>query len=478
LDLLPGDVLSASQREAIEAFLYREAARVRADFAARIPWYVRADRPDTNQWIVPTAGLFVVASRRAADPRWQELFTAAVSYIERSLDRIGDGGDMVEGWSYAYVSAQALYLVAWYALDSPRPDIASHPFFHRFPAWLASRVQPGRYTINSGDCVMCDTVGRDDARLRRLFALAELVDASGVAEWARSTMFDAPSSPLSFAELLVQGRPSRARPRPAPLWAVHPRSAIYYWRTSFEDDATGLWVRGSSPRDIHAHQDYGHVSLYVRGEPILIEAGQPPQYSDARLAWYRSAAAHNSLEVGTNIGPISAIPASNAEIHVLRASARSTEAEVDMDWLFPAQLRSYRRHIALDVDPDSNRSEFTVSDIVIDADEMPRAAPNRTLRFRWHTGSVLPLEVVDGMDGHSRVAFHIGELRVEAVVSASAGCRTAPLAAPAPNAVDPLRITDETLPGKHHYGFEVVCTPIAATSNVSMTLVAMPITGE
>ena len=473
LDFLPADALDGAQREAIEAFLFREATRVQADFAARVPWYVRADRTDTNQWIVPAAGMFVVASRHADDPRWRELFAAATGYVERSLDRIGDDGDMVEGWSYAYVSAEALYLAAWYALGSPRPDIASRPFFQRFPAWLASRVQPGRYTINSGDCGMCDRVGRDNARFRQLLALAGLVDGSGVAEWARNTMFDAPSSQLSFAELLVDGRPSHPTPHPPPLSAMHRNSSIYYWRTSFADDATGLWLRGSSPSDFHAHHDYGHVSLYVRGQPILIEAGQPALYSDPRLGWYRSAAAHNSLEVRTRAGTVAPIPASESQINVLRSSAWDTEAEINMDRVFPVQIRSYRRHIALKVEPNGERTDFEASDTIFRNEEMSVAVSDGELHFRWHTGSDRPLVITNAIDSPSKVLFSIGELRIAATISAPAGCRTIPLAMPDPIATDPQRILDETLSSKYHYGFEVVCTPIVAVLNVTVALVVV-----
>jgi hypothetical protein len=84
-----------------------------------------------------------------------------------------------------------------------------------------------------------------------------------------------------------------------PLFAYYARATRVNWRSSWDENATGVWVRGGHPTDQHDHQDRGHVNFILHGRPILIEAGTPAYHHPLMMTHYTTGAGHNVLQLGT-----------------------------------------------------------------------------------------------------------------------------------------------------------------------------------
>jgi hypothetical protein len=124
--------------------------------------------------------------------------------------------------------------------------LLNHPFLKMYPGWVVQHYQPGGSFINAFDC-------------------------------------------FGAARLPALGRPPVADVAP-PLWTQCDRARRVNWRSSSNEDATGVWIRGGHKDDQHDHAGRGHLNFIYRGNPILIEAGTP-YYHNAKLATHYASAA-------------------------------------------------------------------------------------------------------------------------------------------------------------------------------------------
>jgi len=171
---------------------------------------------------------------------------------------------------------------------------------------------------------------------------------------------------------------------------VYDRARRVNWRSSWGEDATGVWVRGGHPDDQHDHADRGHVNYIFKGRPILIEAGTPAYHNPLIGSHYASGFGHNVLQVGTNVpgrdvsGAQS--PHCTAALTVLRLDDKGGAVTVDPTASYKEGVSRWIRHVAWDADQLTTRDEVTASSSAI-------------LCFRWHLGTEAKPEIVETKEG-------------------------------------------------------------------------------
>ena len=300
LELLPYGAVEAPLRQQLCDLLAREIASIVGDWEAKRQWFVRSDNPVTNQWVLPTEGLVracLILGREAH----QDAYELGVANLIRALDAHGTAGEFEEGISYATFTVGSLVAAARAMAAAGDCRALDHPFLRHFPVWMVHHLQPGRSGINCFDAGGTGHIGRDHAPFRHLLSLLLVCTGHPTARWALREPFDGPSNDLvgAVARAALDTGPSEA----PPLYAAYERATRVNWRSNWQDDATGIWMRGGHRLDQHDHQDRGHVSFTCRGTPMLIEAGTP-SYDEAEMSrLYKSGVGHNVLQVGTEMPP-------------------------------------------------------------------------------------------------------------------------------------------------------------------------------
>lgn len=147
LEILPAAAQYGDVRGRLEALLAAEIAQVVDDWQTRRPWFVRANNPITNQWVLPTEGL-VRACLVLGQARHADAYALGVANLLTALDAHGAQGEFEEGYHYAAFTVSSLLAAARaMALDGDRRAI-DHPFLQRFPLWLVHHLQPPRQIID------------------------------------------------------------------------------------------------------------------------------------------------------------------------------------------------------------------------------------------------------------------------------------------------------------------------------------------
>ena len=381
LELLPPDAIEDQLRAKLNALLETEIAGVVDDWQARRPWFVRGNNPVTNQWVLPTEGL-VRACLILGVGAHRDAYELGVKNLLAALDAHGPQGEFEEGFGYASFTVTSLLHAAHaMAVASDRRAI-DHPFLRHFPTWLVHHFQPGNMVIN---CF--DAGGAFDAAksTRPLLSLLAVCTNDPVARWALENQAGGPSNDLAglAARSLAPAGPDAA----LPLYAAYERAARVNWRDSWNDNATGVWVRGGHSLDQHDHQDRGHVNFIWKGKPILIEAGTPSYHHPLMMTQYTPGVGHNILQLG-DTSPVDAANAGElvwmpgwqkaggvAPISVDRLDASGGDITVDATKCYDG-LQSWKRRVQWDA------NSLTVSDEV-------QLAPGTVdvVIFRWHLGT-------------------------------------------------------------------------------------------
>jgi hypothetical protein len=253
---------------------------------------------------------------------------------------------------------------------------------------MVHHLQPGRTGINCFDAGGTGHIGRDDGPFRHLLSLLLVCTDDPLARWALSEQLDGPSDDLTGVMARVSlASGDRSQP---PSWAVYERAARANWRSSWEDDASGVWVRGGHMLDQHDHQDRGHVSFTRRGEPILIEAGTPSYEEPEMSRLFKSGVGHNVLQLGTEMPPPPVAgarplqtPAGWQQPHGGRPEAQAPVQAVQLD--------DAGGHVRLDaggcyaeVASWERSVEWSVDDCLIHDRVVLVAGAAEILLFRWH----------------------------------------------------------------------------------------------
>lgn len=444
LELLPPAAVDEPLRQRLHDLLAREIASVVDDWDVQRPWFVRGDNPVTNQWVLPTEGLVRACLILGRDRHGQE-YELGVANLLRALCAHGSAGEFEEGVGYATFTVGSLVAAARAMAVAGDRRAIDHPFLRHFPVWMAHHLQPGRAGINCFDAGGTGHIGPDHASFRQLLSLLLVCTDHPTARWALTEQFDRPSDDLvgALAGVAVGSGTSEA---PA-AFALYERAARVNWRSSWDDDATGLWVRGGHRLDQHDHQDRGHVSFTRCGVPVLIEAGTP-SYDEAEMSrLYKSGVGHNVLQVGTEMppppepgAPPMDLPKGWQQPHGGRAEAQAP--------VVAAQLNPAGGRVRLEaggcyegVASWERAVEWTATDCSISDRVQLEDGESRILIFRWHLAVAEAVSIVEDGEGWRA---HWG----------SATCR---LVSSAPVELTQVRLPDRSLPRTEGQACEHIC---------------------
>lgn len=375
LDIL-GDRLPEDLRAKLRENLQREIDSIVDDWETKRPWFVKADFPATNQWVLPLSGM-VYACLYLGDAKNLDAYNMGISNLARTAVSMGEDGSWREGLSYGSFSAEHVFWAAWAARRQGDDRLADFPFVQNYHSWMTHMLMPGRYAVNAFDCGLSTMSSRPDESLMLNVMLTESPEGF----WAIQTLFDRlPATRLGLLFDYYVGDREKSDAVPIP-WAYFPSQEVMTWRDSWNNrNAMGVWMRGGSTRDMHSHRDNGHISVYNGLNPVLIECGTC-SYSDPDLnPKYAEAAGHNILQVG-EFKPRSA--GRPAPITVGTLNETGGEVTVDPTLAFPV-AKSWIRKVRWHRD-----GWVRIAD---DANLLEEQAAG-TEFFRFHTGTTLPLDI-------------------------------------------------------------------------------------
>lgn len=395
LDILPHGTVPETLESRLHEVFAREIPSIVDDWESRRPWFVQHDNPVTNQWVLPTEGL-IRACILLGIERNHDAYEMGVSNLLRALDAHGQAGEFEEGIAYATVTVTSMVHTA-HAMALAGDDRAlQHPYLHNFALWMVHHIQPGRFLINSFDCfwqaIPRRGLGPHRGEFRGLLALLAVCAGNKVARWAIADQFDTAGEDL--ASLAAMTLPPVVEP--PPLFAYYDRARRVSWRNRWNDDASGVWIRGGHELDQHDHQDRGHVNFIAHGKPILIEAGTPAYHNPDLTRLYCSGAGHNVLQVGTAMPKHSSptrwvevpgwqLPRGVAPLRVDRLDTEGGNVTVDGTRCYSGVERWTRR-----VQWNANVIDVTDEVILVEGTE-------DFILFRWHLGTTaLPDIACDG----------------------------------------------------------------------------------
>lgn len=297
IDMLPPNSLPVALKKKIDSWLIYEIKLISSDWKNKVPWYVKKQASQSNQWVVPSAGLLCAASYLGKD-RFPAEYAMGLENISTSMTKMGNDGDSSEGFAYATSwTVPALYTCAYFLQQKGDKSLISKPFFNNFPSWVAAHYQPGKYIVNCfdwwGGCRnMYDRYMLDN------IAMLTAISDSPFLQWIIFNQHL--RMPANAYGLLCYAMLPKRMKQP-PLFAKFKSGRLLTWRSSWQDDASGLWLRGRDPEDFHAHFDCGHINYIKKGKLILLEAATTG-YSDKRMVYdYKSLRGHNVMQIGDNI---------------------------------------------------------------------------------------------------------------------------------------------------------------------------------
>jgi hypothetical protein len=425
LEIMPAGSIDPALVEKLDSLLLREIADIVEDWQVKRPWFVSGNNPITNQWVLPTEGLVracLVTGVEANRPAYE----LGVKNMLMAMDAHGEQGEFEEGANYAgFTVTSMLHTARALALTGDR-RLLEHPYLSRFPLWYLHHLQPGDMGINCFDCGWCQGARE---HMRPLLTLVAICVGDKTSRWALKNLMT--SDGTGLYGLLANNLDAAGIEQP-PLFAAYDRARRVNWRSSWELEAAGVWIRGGHKLDQHDHQDRGHVNFIHHGRAILIEAGTP-SYDHPRFSTHMaSGAGHNVLQLGAAspeglqvpIGGIPTLPgwqkeSAIAPITVNRLDRDGGEVVVDGTAGYD-HLDLWRRNV--------NWS----SDQIKVADEMVLAkGHDDVVLFRWHLGTHQPVQL--GGEGKSwRIEWP--DARIKLIASA-------------PIHVDQQLMPDNTLPG-------------------------------
>lgn len=364
LDILPEGSLPKPLVEKVHALLRQEVASIADDWHTKRSWFIRSNNPRTNQWVLPTEGLVraCIVLGKENHPKEYQL---GVTNLLKALDAQGPKGEFYEGIGYANFTVTSMLHAAHAMAVAGDRRALDHPFLQRFPTWMTHHLQPARFRINCFDAGGAKTP-RTDKSFRGILSLFLLLTNDPVARWALNHQFAGPSDD----HIGLVAKATTGSEKEPSLFAAYDGARRVNWRSDWNDDAIGVWIRGGHPLDSHDHHDRGHVNFIHRGRPILIESGTP-SYANPRIhTHYSTVLGHNVLEV-----PGVAAKKGKAKIEVKRLDADGGEVTVDPTPCYPG-VKRWMRKVSWGAD------QLEVEDEVV----FPQGKPQIAV-FRWHFGT-------------------------------------------------------------------------------------------
>lgn len=391
LDILPAHTLAADIDSAVRNRMAEEVELSHRDWSTGVPWYVNSDKANSNQWVVPASGMVIGAAALGRENH-PAAYALGVQSLRKSLALAGDDGSLNEGHTYGMSwTSFSLLLTARFMADAGDPSFAEAPFFRGFPEWMALAFQPGGNQVNAFDGFGAQ---RGSARLAAT-DLTRVAAVAASAPLARVVARETGGLRRDFFGLLARGllatSPEAALPPAAGLFA---RSRLFIWRSSWENDASGFWIRGGDLDDFHDHHDRGHVNFIVAGTPVLIEAGTPGYANPRKRPEYDSAIGHNTLVLDGDIFP----PKAPAPITVARHDATGGLVRVDLAAVYPSLASAERE------------AEWTPRELLVRDHLVARPDRPATPAWRWHLATAQAPSIQQIESGRWRVEVPAGRI--------------------------------------------------------------------
>lgn len=296
LEIVPPGHLTDTLFGRVKRLLASELLGVVDDWKSKRPWYVSLEASDSNQWVLPNEAI-IHAYRWSDKSIYREEYEVGISNLLKSLDGLGAAGEHDEGMHYGIFTVISLMKSARSAALGGDDRLIEHKFLKKFPLWYVHHYQPGRQLVNAFDSLTICPNERSDHNQRNILSTLINSTRDPSVAWCLNHLFDGPSEDLEG--LLASALPPEEGVRP-PLFGRYERAARINWRSSWDDDASGLWIRGGHARDTHDHCDRGHISYTVHGKPILIECGTADYGNPDFDKVYHASLAHNVLQTGPN----------------------------------------------------------------------------------------------------------------------------------------------------------------------------------
>ena len=385
IEIMPDGTVPQKLLDVITELLAAEIESVVDDWRVKRPWFVRADNPYTNQWVLPTEGLLRACIYLGRE-RHREAFDLARTNMQRAIDCRSSEGSFEEGMAYATGTVSSMMHAAHALAVTGDRGLYDHPFLQNFPSWFVQHFQPGGFLINAFDAFAAarrlSPEGRPERRVDGILSLAAVCTGNTDARWALKRFGG--DDPAGVAALAASQLPPPEPGYEPPLFASYERAMRVNWRSSWSEDASGVWVRGGHEHDQHDHQDRGHVNVIFSGRPMLIEAGTPAYHNPRLATHYGPGIGHNVLQIGTAdaTGNARIDPPPGWQLHqaiapltVERLNAAGGDVVVDCSKCY-TELDLWLRRVQWSV------AQVTVTDEVELAD-----GRNEVCLFRWHLGT-------------------------------------------------------------------------------------------
>lgn len=375
-EILPDDSLPDELEQSVRNRMREEIELTYENWTRKIPWYVQKEASHSNQWIVPASGM-LIGALSLGEEDLQDAYKLGLESLAQSLSNTGSDGSMNEGYIYALSwSMRALILANHFMLEAGNQQFAENGFFQNLPGWIALFFQPGGNLVNAFDGFRTQMGEVKAVRPDVTFVAGITGDPS--LRWIINNVLDEPSP--DFSGLLVLSESAESvQPE---LWGVFEKSAMLVWRSSWEYDASGLWIRGGDVDDFHDHHDRGHINFIVGGIPILIESGTPGYSHPRKKEDYDSALGHNTLRWGDEIFPQKA----PAKIDIKEISNTGGTATINLDSVYN-RIESYTRTVNW-----GPRSLKVTDDLTASEANAQRGS------VRWHLSSSAPAEIKEEID--------------------------------------------------------------------------------
>jgi hypothetical protein len=290
---------SALPPETVKKIKHRleiEMKQIMADFKAERVYYAREKMYQSNPWIGTMQGQLLAACYLG-----KELYPEEYAYARQGLALSVESPESSSGFSEGFIYGASrvlpgLALVNYYLQQEGDFSFDKFSLFQQYPDWICAHYQPGKNIVN---CFDGYTAQRNmyDRSFNPFITQLAVLSRNPHLLWILATqhqfaepglagiLFDA-FDPLQFKE--------------PPLFAVFDPGMLLTWRNSWQENASGVWIRGRHEKDFHVHSDSGHVNFIWKGIPVLIEAGTPG-YSDIDFSakYYSSLFGHNVVQIGS-----------------------------------------------------------------------------------------------------------------------------------------------------------------------------------
>lgn len=288
-DRLPPEILTATL-----GLIKKEVALILMNWEKQIPWYVKKQAYESNQWAFPLVGL-LMGTMALGEEKYRSAYELAALGLAKTCLSQGDDGSWVEGLSYSMITTGVL-LQGILAMKRAGDDRLAHfPFVKNYGSWVGQMHLPGGYLINAFDSGFV----KFGTSANRVLVWAALASEENGPAWVIENLY--PELPDNWATWILmdekkkRGGSDKAREK-LPLWASFPDSAMAVWRSGWDPDRDwAVWMRGGSPNDFHSHRDQGHLSIQNGKDPVFVEMGVAGGYGSYH-ATRAAATGHNVLQ--------------------------------------------------------------------------------------------------------------------------------------------------------------------------------------